>query len=279
MNFLIVISIKKRKMRHILKTVAEFAKFKNDNKKITMITCYDYWSAKIIDESEIDAVLVGDSVAMVMHGFETTVNADVEMMAFHTAAVKRGLHNKFLVTDLPFLAHKKGIEFLVKSVDRIFKSGAQAIKIEGAGDNLKDIEFLVKSGIPVMGHLGLTPQSVHQLSGFKLQGKSDNKAEQILEDAKKLEQAGCFSIVLEMIPQKLAKEITDEIDIPTIGIGAGKFTSGQILVLQDLLGMSNTFSPKFLRKYLNGYDVLQSAINKYSNDVRDNIFPSNDESY
>lgn len=266
-------------MRHILKTVAEFAKFKNENKKITMITCYDYWSAKIIDESEIDAVLVGDSVAMVMHGFETTVNADVEMMAFHTAAVKRGLHNKFLVTDLPFLAHKKGIEFLVKSVDRIFKSGAQAIKIEGAGDNLKDIEFLVKSGIPVMGHLGLTPQSVHQLSGFKLQGKSDNKAEQILEDAKKLEQAGCFSIVLEMIPQKLAKEITDEIDIPTIGIGAGKFTSGQILVLQDLLGMSNTFSPKFLRKYLNGYDVLQSAINKYSNDVRDNIFPSNDESY
>jgi len=144
---------------------------------------------------------------------------------------------------------------------------------------LKDIEFLVKSGIPVMGHLGLTPQSVHQLSGFKLQGKTDNKAESIFEDAKKLEQVGCFSIVLEMVPANLAKKITDGINIPTIGIGAGKFTSGQILVLQDLLGMSNTFSPKFLRKYLNGYNVLQSAINKYSNDVRDYIFPSNDESY
>jgi len=262
-----------------MKTVEGFYKLNIKRKKISMITCYDYWSAKIIDESDIDAVLVGDSVAMVMHGFETTVNADVEMMVFHTAAVRRGLKNKFLVTDLPFLAHKKGRDFLVDSVDKLFKAGAQAVKIEGAGDNLPDIEYLVKSGIPVMGHLGLTPQSVHQLSGFKLQGKTDVKAERIFEDAKLLEQAGCFSIVLEMVPAELAKKITDEINIPTIGIGAGKFTSGQILVLHDLLGMSNTFSPKFLRKYLDGYNVLQTALNQYSIDVVNNIFPSEKESF
>lgn len=262
-----------------MKTVEDFQKFYNERKKISMITCYDYWSAKIIDESEIDAVLVGDSVAMVMHGFETTVNADVEMMVFHTAAVHRGLKNKFLVTDMPFLAHKKGRDFLAESVDKIFKAGAQAVKIEGADDNLADIKFLVKSGIPVMGHLGLTPQSVHQLSGFKLQGKTDAKAKQMIEDAKLLEQAGCFSIVLEMVPADLAKKITEEINIPTIGIGAGQFTSGQILVLQDLLGMSNTFSPKFLRKYLNGFNVLQTALNQYSQDVSKKIFPSEKESF
>ncbi len=262
-----------------MKTVEEFVKFKNENKKITMVTCYDYWSAKIISESDIDAVLVGDSVAMVMHGYETTVNADVEMMAFHTAAVNRGIGSKFLVADMPFLAHKKGRGYLVNSVDKLFKAGAKAVKIEGAGDNIADIKFLAESGIPVMGHLGLTPQSVHQLSGFKLQGKSNGKAEKIFEDAKNLQQAGCFAIVLEMIPSTLAKKITDELNIPTIGIGAGKLTSGQILVLQDLLGMSSTFSPKFLRKYLDGYNILQSAINQYSSDVRSEKFPSQEESY
>ena len=195
------------------------------------------------------------------------------------AAVRRGLKNKFLVCDSPFLAHKKGRDFLVGSVDKLFKAGAQAVKIEGAGDNLPDIEYLVKSGIPVMGHLGLTTQSVHQLSGFKLQGKTETKAEQIFEDAKMLEQAGCFSIVLEMVPAELAKKITEKITIPTIGIGAGKFTSGQILVLQDLLGMSKTFSPKFLRKYLDGYSALQTALNQYSDDVANNKFPSEKESF
>ena len=262
-----------------MKTVDGFHKLKVEQKKISMVTCYDFWTAKIIDDSDIDAVLVGDSAAMVMHGFETTVNADVEMMTFHTAAVSRGLRNKFLVTDLPFLAHKKGRDFLVQSVDKIFKAGAQAVKIEGAGANLPDIEYLVRSGIPVMGHLGLTPQSVHQLSGFKLQGKSEEKAARILEDAKLLEQAGCFSIVLEMVPSDLAKKITDKLNIPTIGIGAGKFTSGQILVLQDLLGMSKTFSPKFLRKYSDGYEIFQKALNYFSNDVVNNKFPSEKESF
>ena len=262
-----------------MKTINEFKKYKNAGQKITMVTCYDYWSARIIDESEVDAVLVGDSAAMVMHGFPNTVNADVEMIAYHTAAVRRGLNEKFLVADMPFLAHKKSREYLVESVDKLFKAGAQAVKIEGANDTLYDIEYLVNSGIPVMGHIGLTPQAVHKLGGFKLQGKDSETALKIIDDAKALERAGCFSIVLEMIPSELAKRITEEIDIPTIGIGAGHFTSGQILVLQDLLGLTKAFSPKFLRKYFNGYDVVKDALNAYAKDVRDVEFPSEVESY
>lgn len=262
-----------------MKTITEFSKYKSEQKKISMVTCYDYWSAQIIDESEIDAVLVGDSVAMVMHGFDTTINADVSMLAFHVAAVHRGLKNKFLVADMPFLAHKKSRTFLIESVDQLFKAGAQAVKIEGAGETLNDIEYLVKSGIPVMGHLGLTPQSVHQFGGFKLQGKQNEAALKMLEDAKLLEQAGCFSIVLEMVPSELAKSITETLNIPTIGIGAGQFTSGQILVLQDLLGLTKAFSPKFLRKYLNGYDLIKNALDNFSVDVKQEKFPSKVESY
>ena len=201
------------------------------------------------------------------------------MLAFHVAAVHRGLKNKFLVADMPFLAHKKSRTFLIESVDQLFKAGAQAVKIEGAGETLNDIEYLVKSGIPVMGHLGLTPQSVHQFGGFKLQGKQNEAALKMLEDAKLLEQAGCFSIVLEMVPSELAKSITETLNIPTIGIGAGQFTSGQILVLQDLLGLTKAFSPKFLRKYLNGYDLIKNALDNFSVDVKQEKFPSKVESY
>ncbi len=260
-------------------TIKDFQKNRDAGKKITMVTCYDYWSACIINESEIDAVLVGDSTAMVMHGYKTTVNADVDMIAYHTRAVRKGLPDKLLIADMPFLAHKKSREFLVESIDKLFKSGAQAIKIEGAGDTLYDIEYLTNSGIPVMGHVGLTPQSVHKFGGFKLQGKKEDTAQKILEDAKALAKAGCFAIVLEMIPSNLAKQITDEINIPTIGIGAGKFTSGQILVLQDLLGLTKAFSPKFLRKYLNGYELIKNALNEYSADVKKESFPSEVESY
>lgn len=262
-----------------MKTVKDFQKFKNEDKKITMVTCYDFWSAQIIDESEVDAVLVGDSVAMVMHGFETTVNATIEMMEFHTAAVRRGLKEKFLVSDMPFLAHKKGRKELMNAVDRLFKAGAQAVKIEGGEEIADDIEFLVKSGIPVMGHLGLTPQSVHQIGGFKLQGKDKEKANSILRSAKALENAGCFALVLEMVPAALAKNVTETLNIPTIGIGAGKFTSGQILVLQDVLGMTKAFTPKFLRRYLNGFDVILNSLNYYNTDVKMEKFPDEKESF
>ncbi len=262
-----------------MKTIQDFQIMKNEKKKISLVTCYDYWSARIIDESDIDAVLVGDSAAMVMHGFETTVNAELEMMCYHIEAVKRGLKNKFLIGDLPFLAHRKNLNYLMESVDRFMKAGAQAVKIEGADGNLEMIEHLVKSGVPVMGHLGLTPQSVHQLGGFKLQGKDELAAKKIFQDSQLLQQAGCFSIVLEMIPAEAAKKITDELEIPTIGIGAGSFTSGQVLVLHDLLGLNKNFNPKFVRKYLNGYDLIKTALNNFNKDIKEEKFPGINESY
>lgn len=262
-----------------MKTVESFMQFLNAGKKITMVTCYDFWSAQIINSSNIDAVLVGDSAAMVMHGYDTTINANIDMMVAHTAAVSRGLDQKFLIADMPFLSNFKGRNQLVDSVDKLFKAGAQAVKIEGTGNTLNDIEFLVNSGIPVMGHLGMTPQSVHKFGGHKLQGKTEDHANQIFEEAKKLQAAGCFSIVLEMLPANLSKKITKTLGIPTIGIGAGKFTSGQILVLQDLLGMNKDFNPKFLKKYLNGVELIEEALNNYDKDVKEMKFPSKKESY
>ena len=262
-----------------MKTVETFANNYVKGKKISVVTCYDYWSAQIINDTNIDAVLVGDSTAMVMHGYENTINADLSMMVFHTAAVSKGIKNKFIIADIPFLAHLKGREKLIEAADRLFKVGANAIKIEGANSNLEDIKYLVENGLPVMGHLGMTPQSVNKFGGFKVQGKENNTAEKMKEDAKKIERAGCFALVLEMVPANLAKEITEQINIPTIGIGAGKFTSGQVLVLQDLLGMNKDFNPKFLRKYLDGFNLIEQALNDYDKDVKENSFPSNDESY
>lgn len=261
-----------------MKSVNEFKVKKENHEPISLVTCYDYWSACIIDETDIDAVLVGDSAAMVMHGFSTTVNAEVDMMSYHISAVKRGT-SKFLIADFPFLAHKKGKEYAMEVVDKFLKSGANAVKIEGAGTTTDLIKFIVESGIPVMGHIGLTPQSVNGLGGFLLQGKNVESAKKLIEDAKSLEQAGCFSIVLELIPAQLSKEITESLTIPTIGIGAGIFTSGQVLVLQDLLGLTKNFHPKFLRKYLNGFDLIKGALKKYDEDVKRKLFPSDKESF
>lgn len=262
-----------------MKNILEFKKYKQSNTPISMITCYDYWSAQIIQETNIDAVLVGDSAAMVMHGFETTINAEVQMMLYHISAVRKGIKEKLLIADLPFLAHRKGKRFTMNTIDDFMKMGANAIKIEGAGSNLNLIKYIVDSGIPVMGHIGLTPQSFNSLGGFTLQGATENSSEKILNDAKDLEDAGCFSIVLEKIPSKLAKQITGNLSIPTIGIGAGKFTSGQVLVLQDLLGLTQGFNPKFLRKFLDGFHLIKSALNKYDFDVKRKQFPSSKESY
>lgn len=262
-----------------MKSIIDFKKYKQANIPISMVTCYDFWSAQIIQDTDIDAVLVGDSAAMVMHGYSTTINSDIDMMCYHISAVKKGLADKLLIADFPFLAHKKGKKFAMNVVDTFMKLGANAVKLEGAGSTIKLIKHIVDSGVPVMGHIGLTPQSVNSLGGFTLQGLDKNSADKLLNDAKELEDAGCFSIVLEMIPSKLAKEITDILSIPTIGIGAGKRTSGQILVLQDLLGFNKKFNPKFLRKYLKGYELVKDALNKYSNDVKKRKFPSLKESY
>lgn len=262
-----------------MKTISDFEKYKNENKPISVITCYDYWSAKIIDKTNIDAVLVGDSAAMVMHGFDNTVNANMDMMCYHIAAVKKGTTKKLIIGDMPFLSYRKSQIETMNNVERFMQAGAAAVKIEGANGHLAYIKHIVDSGIPVMGHLGLTPQSVHQLGGFKVQGKDTVAKEKVKTYAKQLEDAGVFSIVLELLPNELAKEVTESLSIPTIGIGAGVHTSGQVLVLQDMLGMNNEFNPKFLRKYLNGFELLTNALNEYDKDVKENLFPNDSESY
>lgn len=260
-------------------TILDFQKKKLAHEKITMITCYDYSFAQIIQQTSIDCVLVGDSLAQVMHGHNTTLKASTKMMAFHTAAVVRGLPQKFVITDMPFLSTRKGLRFAMDCVEHIMKAGAQAIKIEGADGHLELIKHIVESGIPVMGHLGLTPQSIHQLGGPKVQGKKTEQASKILNDSLALEKAGCFSLVLECVPALLAAEISRSLKIPTIGIGAGAETDGQVLVLQDMLGMNPNFNPKFLKKYLNGYELITGAINSYVTEVKNIKFPDHEHQY
>jgi len=262
-----------------MKSILDFQKKKNNKEKITMLTCYDYTFAKIISDTNIDGVLVGDSLAQVMHGHNTTLNASTALMALHTQAVAKGAPNKFLVADMPFLSTRKGLKNTMDQVEKLMKAGAQAIKIEGAEGHTKLIQHIVESGVPVMGHLGLTPQSIHQLGGPKVQGKAQNTADKILNEALILQDCGCFSVVLECIPTKLGKLITDKLTISTIGIGAGPETDGQILVLQDLLGMNKSFHPKFLKKYLQGYDLMTESINTYVFEVQKHKFPGVENSY
>ncbi|MBS0288437.1 MAG: 3-methyl-2-oxobutanoate hydroxymethyltransferase [Proteobacteria bacterium] len=259
--------------------ILDFQKMKNMNQKISMVTCYDYWSAQVLNSSYIDCILVGDSAAMVIHGYKTTVPATVNMMLFHLKAVTKGAPNKFIIGDLPFCSYRKGLSKTMGTVDEMMKAGAHAIKLEGADDNLKIIHHIVKSGIPVMGHLGLTPQSVHAFGGFKVQGKDESSASKIIEQAKSLEEAGCFAIVLECIPYLLAQTITESLTIPTIGIGAGPYTSGQVLVFQDLLGLQNEKRPKFLKTYLDGFNLVKSSLNRFNDEVKNNTFPIIEQSY
>ena len=262
-----------------MKTVLDFQKKKNAGQKISMVTCYDYTFAKIIAESEIDSVLVGDSLAQIMHGYGTTLNASTNLMALHTAAVARALPNKFIVADMPFMSTRKGLKNTMDQIEKLMKAGAHAVKIENADDHLEMISHVVRSGVPVMGHLGLTPQSIHQLGGPKIQGRADASAQKIINDSLDLEKAGCFSVVLECVPSKLAAEVSHKLQIPTIGIGAGPQTDGQILVLQDLLGMNINFNPKFLKKYLNGQDLITSALNAYVTEVANQKFPAKENEY
>jgi|SRR6185312_9111580 len=259
--------------------IQDFAQKKIKGEKISMVTCYDYSFARILSDSEVDCLLVGDSLAMTMHGHSTTLPATIAMMALHTAAVVRGASNKFIIADVPFLANRKGLTASVTGIGKLMQAGAHAVKIEGAKGNIELISHLVDSGIPVMGHLGLTPQSVNTLGGFRVQGKNPKEHEQIFKDALAMEQAGCFALVLECIPASLAKEISAALKIPTIGIGAGSAADGQVLVLQDMLGMGKDFHPKFLRTYLKGFDLIKDAFNHYHREVTTGEFPSEKESY
>ena len=260
-------------------SIQEFAKRKARGDKISMITCYDHWSAQLLNQTDIDVILVGDSLAMVMHGFDSTVHATVEMMAVHTSAVRRGAPDKFVVGDMPFLSVRKGLGPAMDAVSALMQAGANCVKVEGADGHLDIVSHIVESGVPVMGHLGLTPQSVEAFGGHKVQGRNEGAAQKILEQAMALEAAGCFALVLECVPSPLGKAITERLSIPTIGIGAGPDTDGQVLVLQDMLGMNAEFKPKFLRHYLDGHRELTDAINGFHEDVQAGAFPSSQEAY
>lgn len=257
--------------------IHEFKRKKQEQQKIAVVTCYDYPSACTAAESEVHCVLVGDSVAMAVHGHTSTIMATIEMMVLHTEAVARGLKKQFLITDLPFLSHKISLEHTMLDARRIMQAGAHAIKIEGADtDTCNTIAHLVHSGIPVMGHIGLTPQSIHQLGGYKVQGKNEEQAQELVQQAQKLEQAGCFALVIECVPHQLAKTITHSVHIPTIGIGAGVDTDGQVLVWHDLLGLQDTFNPKFVKRFANGKELLLKALNDYAQQVEKSLFPTHE---
>ena len=262
-----------------MKTILDFQKMKQAGEKISMLTCYDHWSAKLIATTNIDSILVGDSLAMVMHGHDSTLPATIELMAAHTKAVARGAKHKFIIADMPFLSYRQDLNTTMQAVQTLMTAGAHAIKLEGVRGNVEVIKHIVESGVPVMGHLGLTPQSIHQLGGFRVQGKKADAAEQLLVDAKALQAAGCFSIVLECVPSTLAKRVTEVLDIPTIGIGAGADTDGQVLVLQDMLGVNPDFKPKFLKTYMNGFSMITEALNSYDSEVKAKVFPTEEHGY
>lgn len=255
-------------------TVLTFKNAKEQGKKLSMLTAYDYSMAKIIDESGIDGILIGDSLGMVVKGDEDTLAVTVEEIIYHTKAVKKGAKNALIVSDMPFLSYHISAEQAVLNAGRMIKEGgANAVKLEGGANVIEQIKAIVNAQIPVMGHLGLTPQSVNAFGGFKVQGKSEETAKKLIEDAVALEEAGAFSIVLEGIPAKVAELITKAVSIPTVGIGAGKECDGQILVYQDMLGMFDDFVPKFVKQYANIGTIMREAIGSYVKEVQDGSFP------
>ena len=255
--------------------VRDFARFKQEHRKISIVTAYDAWSAHLVERSNVDAILVGDSAAMVMHGHRTTVPATVAMMALHTAAVARAAGNKFVIADMPFLSYRNGVSSAMRAVGALLRSGAHAVKLEGGAPVLPIMRRLVELGIPVMGHLGFTPQSEHQL-GRRVQGRRADDARRLIEDALAAEAAGAFALVLELVPAELAREISTRLHIPTIGIGAGPGCDGQVQIWHDLLGAYTDFVPRHARRYANLADTIASALQSYAADVRAGAFPTSE---
>jgi 3-methyl-2-oxobutanoate hydroxymethyltransferase len=260
-------------------TVLDLIGYKREGRRISMVTCYDYTSARLLNKSPIDILLVGDSAGMVMHGFTNTIPVSMEMMVSHVAAVSRGAPEKFIVADLPFLSFRRGFDANIEAVQQLMQAGAHAVKLEGLSGNEQFIRHLVGSGVPVIAHLGLTPQFVHSMGGFKVQGRDDEAKARIRQDAVQVEDCGASALVLECIPSSLATEITGKLTIPTIGIGAGRGCDGQVLVWQDLLGLNSDFKPKFVRKYLDGEQLFRDALSRYHQDILEGKFPSDQESF
>ena len=262
------------------KTILDFKKAKENNERISMLTAYDYSSARLIDEAGIDAILIGDSLGMVSLGYEDTLSVTMEDMIHHTKAVARGTKNALVVADLPFMSYQTSVYDAVYNAGRLMKEGrAHAVKLEGGVDMCDRIEAIVKSSIPVMAHIGLTPQSVNALGGFKVQGKDEKAAKALIEAAKAVEKAGAFAVVLECVPAKLAAIVTKELSIPTIGIGAGAECDGQVLVYQDMIGMFSGFTPKFVKKYANIGDMMKEAFAEYDKEVKNGSFPSQEHTF
>lgn len=261
-------------------TTHTLQEMKRAGEKITMLTAYDYSLARIIDDAGIDVILVGDSASNVMAGHETTLPITLDQMIYHSSSVVRAVKRALVVTDLPFGSYQGNSKEALNSTIRIMKeSGSHAVKLEGGREVKESIERIISAGVPVMGHLGLTPQSIYKFGTYVVRAKEVEEAKQLKEDAKLLEKLGCFAIVLEKIPAKLAKEVARSVKIPIIGIGAGNGVDGQVLVLHDMLGINKDFSPRFLRRYLNLYDSITKATRNYIKDVRSNDFPNSEEQY
>jgi 3-methyl-2-oxobutanoate hydroxymethyltransferase len=261
-------------------TVKTLVDMKANGDKISMLTAYDYTMAKIVDGAGVDVILVGDSASNVMAGHETTLPITLDQMIYHASSVVRAINRALVVVDLPFGSYQSDPKEALRSAIRIMKeSGAHAIKLEGGKEIKESIKRILNAGIPVMGHLGLTPQSIYKFGTYTVRAKEEQEAMDLIEDAKMLERIGCFGIVLEKIPAKLAKEVAESVSIPIIGIGAGSEVDGQVLVLHDMLGMTHEFHPRFLRRYMNLYDDMTSAITQYVDDVKTVDFPNDSEQY
>ena len=261
-------------------TSVTFKESKKNGEKLTMLTAYDYTTAKLLDESGIDSILVGDSLGMVVLGYDDTLSVTMEDMIHHSAAVARGAKNALIVTDMPFMSYQTSVYDAVVNAGRLVKEGgAQAVKLEGGIEFCEHIKAIVKASIPVCAHIGLTPQSINAFGGFKVQGKGKEEAQRLLDEARAVEESGAFAVVLECVPAKLAKKISESISIPTIGIGAGAGCDGQVLVYQDMLAMYSDFKPKFVKQYAQIGSVMKEAFRQYIDEVKSGAFPSKEHTF
>lgn len=261
-------------------TVLTFQQAKENGEKLTMLTAYDYSTAKLTDEAGVNSILVGDSLGNVILGYEDTISVTMEDMIHHGAAVARGAKNALVVIDMPFMSYQTSVYDALVNAGRLMKEGrGDAVKLEGGVEVCPQIKAIVDAGIPVCAHIGLTPQSINAFGGFKVQGKSEAAAKKLLEDAKAVEEAGAFAVVIEGVPAKIAALITEQLHIPTIGIGAGKDCDGQVLVYQDMLGMFSDFTPKFVKRYANIGEVMKEAFQNYIKEVQDGVFPAEENTY